>query len=561
MPAFRSFRPHLPYVCAQHGMRSHLGTSATSCAPAQARRWPASSVARRARTTAADAGDAAGRPRVDAVPGEPGSSGGGAAHDFERRHHPVALAFLGDAVWEARRAARGPLLGERRARRALVRPPLPPRPAVRRLPVGAGCSGLLGAMNRRRRPPRDPTARAQLYVRRAALAPPKHHSRYLAAVRPRVTAEGQARAAGARRRPALAFRPPRGPDRRAGPNVWDRRRAPTRPPAHAAQRAPHRARAQAASHDWLLASGLLRAEEAALLAWAAAPRRGERFRGRFSRTASEAVYRRATALEALVRGGGRGPARAWSRVDRPPPGAALPAGAPLPTQRRRRQPDPQPAAPRPARPTPPPPPGPRAASPATPKPNSTPPNPTAPPTLPPHPTPPPPPRWATCTSQTRPACSCWSGALWTRPPRRRAAAAVPRATATAARGGTAAAAARAAEWMRRQPASPIRRCSAPVLLLHGCCFDPCWKKQGHQPPPARHTANVCHRLHPIHGSRALGFLHATSTSAVACVLNWKDEAFLSQRGARALLGALEGVNRSVDRTIPAAPALIVCCRM
>jgi len=88
----------------------------------------------------------------------------------------------------------------------------------------------------------------QLYVRRATYTPPKHHSLYQAAASPHVSAEGQA-----------------------------------------------------AYHDWLLGSGLLRGEESALLQWAGQKQKDVRMRGRFSKTAGgEGTYRKATALEALV---------------------------------------------------------------------------------------------------------------------------------------------------------------------------------------------------------------------------------------------------------------------
>jgi hypothetical protein len=56
---------------------------------------------------------------------------------------------------------------------------------------------------------------------------------------------------------------------------------------------------QAAYHDWLLASGLLTDEEAALLHWAG-KKQDTRMRARFKKAAAEGTYRKATALEALV---------------------------------------------------------------------------------------------------------------------------------------------------------------------------------------------------------------------------------------------------------------------
>lgn len=61
------------------------------------------------------------------------------------------------------------------------------------------------------------------------------------------------------------------------------------------------AEAQAAHHDALLAApGRLEEKERALLAWAAA-HPGVRPRARFEGPTAEAAYRKATALEALVR--------------------------------------------------------------------------------------------------------------------------------------------------------------------------------------------------------------------------------------------------------------------
>ncbi|GBF99368.1 ribonuclease [Raphidocelis subcapitata] len=119
--------------------------------------------------------------------------------------------------------------------------------AARRRPAGAGAFDPLGY---------HPVSLAflgdavwEMYVRRATFLPPKHHSLYQAAVRPHVSAEGQA-----------------------------------------------------AHHDWLACSGLLTASEAALLAWAARSQDAPRLRSRFARAgaAGEAVYRKATALEALL---------------------------------------------------------------------------------------------------------------------------------------------------------------------------------------------------------------------------------------------------------------------